>query len=247
MIVNKNFLIDERAKEVADLKKRMEKLKIKLESIIEKNYVFLKLVQRTDGSLDNLPESIIFREQKIEEADVWLYKTIPTMYVGNENIDLRMIGNSLETYEDLYNKYFKKYDDALNDLTSLYSKKNKIVGDKNITMEEDNDNTNYKLEAIKILSIFTLYGVDDPSYVKFDIGKKINLEKKANVCLKKLTEAISEISPTEVYATDIVKIKSALNTLSRMNHFDNASKNISYDYIEDYIRELNSRKTQKVL
>ena len=49
------------------------------------------------------------------------------------------------------------------------------------------------------------------------------------------------------YATDIVKIKSALNTLIRMNHFDNISKNISYDYIEDYIKELSSRKTQKVL
>ena len=247
MFVNKNILLEERSKEVADLKERMEILKNKMELIIEKNYVFLKLVLRTDGNLDNISESIIYREQKIEEADVWLYKTIPTMYVGNQNIDLRLIGNSLELYERLYNKYFKKYDDALTDLIDLYNKKNKIVGDKIITMEEDTDNTNYKLEAIKILSIFTLYGVDDPSYVKFDIGKKINLEKKANECLKELSETISEISPTEVYATDIVKIKSALNTLIRMNHFDNISKNISYDYIEDYIKELSSRKTQKVL
>ena len=247
MIVNKNFLTEEKAKEVADLKKRMEKLKEKLDKIIEKNYAFLKLVERTDGNLDKVPEVIYYREKPVEEAEVWLYKTIPTMYVGNDNIDLRTISFILESYESLFNKSFKKYDDALSDLTSLYSKKNDIVGDKIVTMEENDDNTNYKLEAIKMISIFTLYGVDDPSFVKFDIGRKIVLENKARECLKELTEAVSKASPMEIYATDIVKIKRALNSLIRMNHFDNASKSISYDYIEDYIRELNNRKSQKVL
>lgn len=237
-MLNGNFLIEERENALEKLRIRMDKLKRKLEIIIEKNIYFLKLVKETDGNLNIIPEIMRTRQRQVDDISIWIDRTLPKMYVGNRALDIKNLEYELVSYELTYNMDLEKYDETLDDLINLYSKKNEIVE----KISKDNK-IDYRHEILKMLNVFRLHGVYETSLVYFDRGVGVNFEEREKQCLEKMTNIINEILPIDISINDYEKVKEILDKLFNIRLMDVKTKDDLYNSIEEYISELENKRS----
>ena len=234
-----NYRLHLKAMHVDELKKRTKDLKVKLDILTEKNYAFLKLVMATDGNLDKVPNVIINKQHLVDESSIWVFRNMPRLYPGNKYIDFKGFEDELVKYEAIYEYSLIAYGEVLDELTKLYERKNAIIGN-----EYDNDESkNYKLEALKVINIFSLYGVIDDGLIVFDVGIGVNFEKREEDCVNNLFTVVDSLMPTDVNVMDYYKIKDQLSKLGRIRILSEKEKEEVYSGIENYIAELADRKS----
>ena len=247
-----SVLNDVRGVEFDDLKKRLENLRVKIMDLTNQYYTYINLVDKTDGNIDNVPIVIRDRQKRIDSILYWTLKTCSMVLEKSPELNPRLINFELQSYEMAYESSFKEYGKDLAELISLYTLKEEKVSPpvKNeyssavYHIYPVEENTNYKVQIMNMLSVYNVYGVTDENLVKFVQNKKFKLEEKAQGYLNYLSDTINSIMPLDLTSLDVSKIKKVLSALGRMHALPEEYRERAYQEIELYIDELSNRKSR---
>ena len=243
-----------RLTEIKKVKARLIELKTKLMDLTNNYYYFLSVIEKTNGNLEKVPDSINNVQKEINEALAWVLKTYSLVYIASRDLNIKEISFELSSYERKYNESFKKYNNDLYELINLYLKK---TTDTNYSLEKSSINENeqvstnsdyyddndYKSQVLKVLDLFNVYGVTDEKLIKYVERKDMMLEERAKSIVLDLNDVINFVAPDNITNRDVLKIKKVLSSLGRMKELDEDTKNNVYDEIKFYIEDLSNRKS----